>query len=903
MKKIISTIVITAMVLGLAPCSVRAEEHTGEQLLTETETAATNTDAYITEDVNVNADADNEEASVIYADDRKDEITAAYEGDLDGEIPAGYYVEYAEAALTENNELSEDELTVGASGKSDIVHVENYTYEIIPLLPPYNDYFYVKTDNPDPRYVRFVDKQSVYYTEEDYNRKDGPCAIRPSGIRFSDVVYEDYETGRVKGGYIFVRHYGDNMDGGSLVLQQGDRPYYREKTSYGYSESVPVYTDTDVTVKCPAVKSPSQYLIDNYTSEDDDLFTNLSNVQKALSGMSLYPKGVLDTSKPNEFRPYPLLAVSPYWELSLNAHYDMYESGDSLLALAVHPYVLHSLSFPGMMAEVAEKLEPDCTVDSGSVHYVITVEYNGEKHSYGGAGKGSTDDIYSSYVEKLYTFDGSADDFAYNGSIEKINKKYGEYQAATSAAMSKYVSQIEGDEYNSKTNGGSWLRVGAEGFFGYGRAYSYVTSYGPDCDSFSVSDAWVDGRYVSIYNCYTNEFKFGDTYEYGKDGIIDTSKSDIVIRNMTFVERSGKTVTRDVYYDYDSTTDTWKAPYSFLGRNWINSNLVLPDYMILTRDEVNQMVASGEIGGKADMYPADGLIYDGTEKPGTPFQLSVNCQRSLHNFVEEKKPSKKNLVSEATCTSPAKYRKICSECGIISGNEYYTYGTTKEHKGKRISVGKQRWQVRCSVCDQLLSEGTSQLPTANGVYVTKMDRTGITAGLVTLENDKSWYEYSWYACKGSTGKWFQIQGWKEGYEWINWTPEAYGDYIIVGKVRVKGDDSTIDTGYINISYHPQIKGKCQMPYTGEGGGYLIGVESYENPKQSYQYEMLVLDCTLLAEGKDAWIYTTGKCSVESGNALWTVWQPKYGYYWTLVRIYDKDGNMLDEECYGFVNAY
>lgn len=81
----------------------------------------------------------------------------------------------------------------------------------------------------------------------------------------------------------------------------------------------------------------------------------------------------------------------------------------------------------------------------------------------------------------------------------------------------------------------------------------------------------------------------------------------------------------------------------FLGRNWINSNLVLPDYMILTRDEVNQMVASGEIGGKADMYPADGLIYDGTEKPGTPFQLSVNCQRSLHNFVEEKSHRKRIL--------------------------------------------------------------------------------------------------------------------------------------------------------------------------------------------------------------------------------------------------------------------
>ncbi|MCM1287554.1 MAG: hypothetical protein NC240_04530 [Clostridium sp.] len=899
MKRIISTIVIATMILGLAPCSVRAEELTEEQILHETE-AATNTDAYITDAVNVNVDTDN--AEVIYDDVRKDEITAVYEGELDGEIPAGYYAEFEED-LTENNELLEDELTVGASGESDIVHVENYTYEIIPLLPPYNDYFYVKTDNPDPRYVRFVDKESVYYTEEDYDRENGPCAIRPSGVRFSDVAYEDYETGRVKGGYIFVRHHGYNMDGGSLVLQQGDRPYYRTKTSSSwYSETVPIYTDTKVTVNCPPVKSSIQYLIDNYTSPTDDLFTNLSKVQGALNSLSLYPKGVLDTSKPNESRPYPLLAVSPYYELGLNAHYDMYETGDSLLALAVHPYVLHSLTFPGTIATVAETLEPDCTVDSGSVHYMVTVEYNGEKHSYGGAGSGSTADIYSSCVEKLYKFDGSADDFAYNASIEKISEKYFEYQTATSTAMSKYISQIKGDEFDAKTNGGTWLRVGAEGSSIYGRTYAYVTSYGPDCGSFSIENTWVDGRYVSIYNCYTDAFEFGDTYEYGKDGIIDTSKSNILIRNMTFVDNSGATVTRDVYYRYDSDTDTWRAPNSYVGRNWYYSNMVLPDSMILTRDEVNQMVASGEIGGKVDMHPASGLIYDGTAEPGTPFQLSVNCQRSLHKFAEEKNPSKKFLYSEATCTEPAKYRKVCSECGV-STNEYYTYGTAKGHESKRTFVGGQYWEERCSVCNKLLSEGTMQLPTANGVYVTKMDRTGITAGLVTLENDKSQYEYSWYACKGSTGDWFEIQGWKEGYEWINWTPKEYGDYIIVGKVRIKGNDSTVDTGYINISYHPQIKGKCQMPYTGEGGGYLIGVESYENPNQSYQYEMLVLDCTLLAEGKDAWIYTTGKCLVASGNALWTVWQPKYGYYWTLFRIYDKDGNLLDEECYGFVNAY
>ena len=93
-----------------------------------------------------------------------------------------------------------------------------------------------------------------------------------------------------------------------------------------------------------------------------------------------------------------------------------------------------------------------------------------------------------------------------------------------------------------------------------------------------------------------------------------------------------------------------------------------------------------------------------------------------------------------------------------------------------------------------------------------------------------------------------------------------------------------------------------MPYTGEGGGYLIGIESYDNPNHAYQYEMLILDCNLYMQGKDAWVYTTGRCGAE-GNCLWTVWQPQYGYYWTLFRIYDSStGELIDEACYGFENV-
>jgi len=102
-----------------------------------------------------------------------------------------------------------------------------------------------------------------------------------------------------------------------------------------------------------------------------------------------------------------------------------------------------------------------------------------------------------------------------------------------------------------------------------------------------------------------------------------------------------------------------------------------------------------------------------------------------------------------------------------------------------------------------------------------------------------------------------------------------------------------------------LKGTCQIPYgmikEGEGG-YLIGCETNDNPRQKYRYELLILDCTKLINGEDAWIYTTGDCTVAEGNAMWTVWQPQYGYYWTLFRIYDNAGNIIEQQCYGFANV-
>ena len=43
-----------------------------------------------------------------------------------------------------------------------------YTYEIYPLLEPFNEYFYVKTENPHPESFRFSDKDSPYSETSKY---------------------------------------------------------------------------------------------------------------------------------------------------------------------------------------------------------------------------------------------------------------------------------------------------------------------------------------------------------------------------------------------------------------------------------------------------------------------------------------------------------------------------------------------------------------------------------------------------------------------------------------------------------------------------------------------------------------------------------------------------------------
>ncbi|MBQ8913535.1 MAG: hypothetical protein IJ054_05765 [Lachnospiraceae bacterium] len=206
------------------------------------------------------------------------------------------------------------------------------------------------------------------------------------------------------------------------------------------------------------------------------------------------------------------------------------------------------------------------------------------------------------------------------------------------------------------------------------------------------------------------------------------------------------------------------------------------------------------------------------------------------------------------------------------------------------------------------STSTGMINSAD-VYVAQVNPSIVVAMDAVKSDESDVLEYKWVACEESDPNvWFEISPWTKNNQYLSWQPDRAGDYIIVGYVRVVGnEDKSLKTVPFGVNYK-MIKEICQMPY--EDGGYLIGFESYDNPNQEYQYEMFVMDLSLLAAGSPTpWVHATGKITLAAGatpsdgKTMWTIWQPEYGYYLTLFRLYDKAGNIIDEVPYGFVNAY
>ena len=516
------------------------------------------------------------------------------------QIPDNPYVEPKEEANTNQNQ-STTEKTPGANEEIDVT---KYTYKITPIFAPFNHYYFVETDNPYPGKIRFVDSDSKYV-------EDGEMSyLEPSYTRFIDVDYDDERTGRVNGGYIFVCRNG-SFDGGNVQLQEAQRdllPIMLNEVYYSGNTALMPYYDRDVWVECEAVMSTADYLIETYTDDTMDFFQKLSAVQDGLYDISVYPRYIINSDKVNETHPYPKLVASSYSENSVYKDYEVYADDRQYMFLAsIYPFVLDSLEFPGTMSSVAKRLDPSCTVERTNYHAYIDVTLNGETHSYGGAGTGGSGYLCSSYVDKVYTFDGSENDFATVKEFDKIIARFRSLAAQSDEHMADVIAQLEDEKIYSIIGNGSWMTVATEGF-GYGKTitYGYYGNhivYGDQM--YYPEDVWVDGRYVNVFNRWEPDA----TYE-------EYPNADILITDLTYCDYYGNEKTRDMVFYYDEESDTWSIQrrfyftYSFDGLN-----KELPDNLILTREEVDAM----NVDRNTSDIPEFGYCFDGTVPVGTEF--------------------------------------------------------------------------------------------------------------------------------------------------------------------------------------------------------------------------------------------------------------------------------------------
>lgn len=492
-----------------------------------------------------------------------------------------------------------------ASAAAGTVDVTKYSYEIIPVISPFSRYLYVRTDNPDPVSFRLVDKNSVLYGKDAkstivtsegggwISTKDlDPGTYYVCRALFPDVAYKDEAAWRVNGGYIFMTR-DAYSDGGEFTLLQ---------QTGGTDLGSLTYKETSVKVSAPKMTNPIGYLIDRFTDRSKGLFENLDAVQAGLDKLAIYPRSVYDSDSPNEDRPYPLLAASPYEELTYNEHYDMYNAmSEGMLASKAFPLVLDSLGFPGTMASVAQALDPNAVVESGDMHWEIKVTSGGTTKVYGGAGKGGNDPLYSERVNVIYTFA----DAGKLPSVDKVSDILYSYEAVAAADAAKYYDLIAGRTFRDTiaATGGTWVRVATEGWFGFGATFGYLIPFAGGVRI--ISDAWVDGHYINTYE----RVELGTKFE-------EHPTAGIVVRNMTYTDINGDEHTQDVLFEYDAAADNWSAKWTYANNWWISTDAPIPDEFILTREEVDAM----DVTKGGDRVPESGLVYDGTEYPGTPFK-------------------------------------------------------------------------------------------------------------------------------------------------------------------------------------------------------------------------------------------------------------------------------------------
>lgn len=545
--------------------------------------------------------------------------------------------------------------------------VAKYSYTVTPLLSPFNEYFFVKTDNPDPLSFRFADK-STKYSEDggslsvNYDSWDEKMKL------YADVAYENESTGRVKDGYIFS---GSYTDGGEVTLQYKKEISYQEydklnkagDPNIGYikqiiessgsggggwqSYSIAGYykwEDTGIKVTLPKLKNCLDYLIDTYATKSS-FFENMDAVQEGFSSICLYSgssiRGEL-YKKPDSF-----WCVTTYNHTDQSFYifspYDR-KNGKSLFATAIYPYRYDSLGFPSMMSSVAKALEPSCTVEWNSYsHAHISVTFGGETKSYGGQGNGEGQGITEDKIIRTFTFAKSEPALT----LESAKKLLQQYAGLKIPDDIPRDDELTWEQIANKAGpDGMWIMDNVGRF-----AFVYKD---PDSDYYSsdewgvgyqiywggamgyASDTWVDGRYVGNGESVV----LGEKFE-------DHPTSDIILLNYKFPE---VTFSSKLKYDYDAKkyyreysdvkvtekTKTVRFHYNSSDNRWEADSGALPsgsyfynmeelvekgllaqkylDDMVLTQAEVKAL----KIDRNTESLPRAGYNYSGKVEPGTP---------------------------------------------------------------------------------------------------------------------------------------------------------------------------------------------------------------------------------------------------------------------------------------------
>ncbi|MDE6625043.1 MAG: leucine-rich repeat domain-containing protein [Lachnospiraceae bacterium] len=520
------------------------------------------------------------------------------------------------------------------------IEAEKYSYEVIPLMAPFNSYFYIKTDNPDPDSFRFVDEKTKYADEG----KTG--SITPTDTVFSDVIYENSGTRRVKGGYIAA---GSSTDGGELRLQlrkvTGTHSVYNITTGETTIQKDYDCKDTTVTVQVAELKDVVDYLISTYGDSSKSYFDNLSGIESGFSSECLY-KGVavLGEQKKSTTAPYYGLSTSPHVDQIFYIQSPYYRTDSkSMLISALYPMKYDSIGFPSIMMSVAKKLDSTVTVKwSSSAHYLVDVTYNGETKSYGGQGSGGGQGINANQIKYWYSFDGSSADAYMKRNLKDVSAMIQEYGAMevpeepTDQPKLTWASvrQTVGKE-------GSYVKLTllTSIFGGSTDGYTFMYDDGSTSEGSQgwgsvghFSNAWYDGRYFNKWEYYYPGAKFADTVKTESPSII---MKDVSIKlpddgntyyyNYNTMDKVSQYDTETgvwsgfMTYRYDSESQTWKASIlnsikyreGYTYKSIDNQNFI--DACTITMEEALTM----NLDANTDKEPESYYIYNGVTSPGT----------------------------------------------------------------------------------------------------------------------------------------------------------------------------------------------------------------------------------------------------------------------------------------------